>query len=190
MASMTAALGVRANGMQLGLLVAVNVFVGAMVGVERSVLPLVVQDQVAVAAWGGAAFVAIFGAAKAGANLSTHRLVQRLGRRNTLLLGWALALPVPLLLGVASSLTAVLAANVLLGVSQGLTWSMTLLMKVDLAGPLAPETHEATPRHSGDSSSPAVRSGMPRTRPPKDGRGRRTRWTSWVGKTTRCGRRC
>lgn len=135
MASITAALGVRANGLQLGLLVAVNVFVGAMVGVERSVLPLVVQDQVAVAAWGGAAMVAIFGAAKAGANLSTHGLVQRLGRRNTLLLGWALALPVPLLLGTASSLAAVLAANVLLGVSQGLTWSMTLLMKVDLAGP-------------------------------------------------------
>ncbi len=135
MAALTAALGVRANAVQLGLLVAINVFVGAMVGVERSVLPLVVQDQVAVAAWGGAALVAVFGAAKATANLSTHTLVQRLGRRNTLLLGWALALPVPVLLGTASSLDAVLAANVLLGASQGLTWSMTLLMKVDLAGP-------------------------------------------------------
>ncbi len=135
MTAITATLGVRVNGTQLGLLVAVNVFVGAMVGVERSVLPLVVRDPLAAGAWGGAALVAIFGAAKAGANLSTHTLVQRLGRRNTLLLGWALALPVPLLLGTASSLTGVLAANVLLGVSQGLTWSMTLLMKVDLAGP-------------------------------------------------------
>jgi MFS family permease len=112
----------------------VNVFVGAMVGVERSVLPLVASSEPAAAAWGGAMLVAIFGAAKACANLTTQTLVRRLGRRNTLVLGWLIALPVPLLLWGASSLGLVLVANGLLGISQGLTWSMTLLMKVDLAG--------------------------------------------------------
>lgn len=129
------ALGIRANGAQFALLVSVNLFVGAMVGVERSVLPLVASDELAAAAWGGAMLVAIFGAAKACANLATQTLVGRLGRRNTLVLGWLIALPVPVLLWGASSLTPVLLANALLGISQGLTWSMTLLMKVDLTGP-------------------------------------------------------
>jgi MFS family permease len=129
------ALGIRANSTQFTLLIAVNVFVGAMVGVERSVLPVVATTELAAAAWGGAMLVAIFGAAKACANLSTQTFVRRLGRRNTLVLGWLIALPVPLLLWGASSLVPVLAANALLGLSQGLTWSMTLLMKVDLAGP-------------------------------------------------------
>lgn len=128
------ALGIRANGSQFALLIAVNVFVGAMVGVERSVLPLVASSEPAAAAWGGAMLVAIFGAAKACANLTTQTLVRQLGRRNTLVLGWLIALPVPLLLWGASSLGPVLVANALLGISQGLTWSMTLLMKVDLAG--------------------------------------------------------
>lgn len=128
-------LGIRANSAQFALLIAVNVFVGAMVGVERSVLPVVATSELAAAAWGGAMLVAIFGAAKACANLSTQTLVRRLGRRNTLVLGWLIALPVPLLLWGASSLLPVLVANALLGISQGLTWSMTLLMKVDLAGP-------------------------------------------------------
>jgi MFS family permease len=128
------ALGIRANGSQFALLIAVNVFVGAMVGVERSVLPLVASSEPAAAAWGGAMLVAIFGAAKACANLTTQTLVRRLGRRNTLVLGWLIALPVPLLLWGASWLGPILVANALLGISQGLTWSMTLLMKVDLAG--------------------------------------------------------
>jgi MFS family permease len=102
--------------------------------VERSVLPLVASSEPAAAAWGGAMLVAIFGAAKACANLTTQTLVRRLGRRNTLVLGWLIALPVPLLLWGASWLGPILVANALLGISQGLTWSMTLLMKVDLAG--------------------------------------------------------
>jgi MFS family permease len=128
-------LGLRANAPQFALLVAVNALVGAMVGLERSVLPLVGRDDFGLrSSTAILAFVVAFGAAKAVTNLAAGDLAERLGRRRLLVAGWLLALPVPLLIGVAPSWWFVVAANVLLGVNQGLTWSMTVVMKIDLAG--------------------------------------------------------
>lgn len=129
-------LGLRANAGQFGLLVAVNALVGAMVGLERSVLPLVGEDDFGLRSTTAVlAFVAAFGAAKAVTNLAAGDLAERLGRKRLLVVGWVVALPVPLLVGLAPSWWYVVAANLLLGVNQGLTWSMTVLMKIDLVGP-------------------------------------------------------
>jgi MFS family permease len=131
------ALGLRANASQFWLLVALNALVGGMVGLERSVLPLVGEQDFGVDSKTAVlSFIAGFGAAKAVANLVAGRLADRHGRKRVLVAGWLLALPVPLLVGVAPSWSLVVAANLLLGASQGLAWSMTLLMKVDLAGPV------------------------------------------------------
>jgi MFS family permease len=128
-------LGLRANAPQFALLVGLNALVGAMVGLERSVLPLVGERDFGLESSSAVlSFIVGFGAAKALANLASGRLAERLGRRGTLLAGWALALPVPLILGLAPSWAFVVAANVLLGASQGLAWSMTVLMKIDLVG--------------------------------------------------------
>lgn len=135
MSSTAVTLGLGANRGQFALLLVVNAFVGAMVGVERSALPLVGRDDFGLAAGGVASFVAAFGASKAVANLFAGELAERVGRRRTLLLGWLLALPVPVLVAVAPSWTWVIVANGLLGVSQGLAWTMTVLMKLDLVGP-------------------------------------------------------
>jgi MFS family permease len=135
---MTAAvrLGLRANARQFVLLVGLNALVGAMVGLERSVLPLVGEHDFGLRSTSAIlAFVVAFGAAKALTNLAAGGLAERLGRKRLLVLGWLVALPVPLLIGVASSWWLVVAANVLLGVNQGLAWSMTVVMKIDLAGP-------------------------------------------------------
>lgn len=131
----TVELGLRQNWRQFTLLVIINAFVGGMVGMERSILP-----QLAEVAFGIAAktailsFIVAFGVAKALANLSTGVLAQRIGRKNLLLLGWALGLPVPFLLMFAPSWGWVVAANLLLGVHQGFAWSATVVMKIDLAG--------------------------------------------------------
>jgi MFS family permease len=128
-------LGLRANAPQFALLVGLNALVGAMVGLERSVLPLIGERDFGLESSSAVlSFIVGFGAAKALANLASGRLAERLGRRGTLLAGWALALPVPLILGLAPSWAFVVAANVLLGASQGLAWSMTVLMKIDLVG--------------------------------------------------------
>jgi MFS family permease len=128
-------LGLRANAPQFALLVGLNALVGAMVGLERSVLPLVGEREFGLESSSAVlSFIVGFGAAKALANLASGPLAERRGRRGTLLLGWALALPVPLILGLAPTWGFVVAANVLLGASQGLAWSMTVLMKVDLVG--------------------------------------------------------
>jgi MFS family permease len=130
-------LGLRENRAQFSLLVAVNAFVGAMVGLERSTLPLIgrhdfhVTSSVAVLS-----FIVAFGLAKALTNLGAGALAQRTGRRRLLIAGWVIALPVPLLIAVAPSWEWIVAANVLLGVNQGLAWSMTVVMKIDLVGPL------------------------------------------------------
>lgn len=129
------ALGLRANAPQFALLVVLNAFVGAMVGVERSALPIVGREAFGLAVVNVGAFVVAFGAAKAVANLAAGRVAERAGRRRTLLAGWALALPVPLVLWLAPAWEWIVAANLLLGVSQGLAWTMTVLMKMDLAGP-------------------------------------------------------
>jgi MFS family permease len=129
-------LGLRQNAAQFTLLVAVNALVGAMVGLERSTLPLIGADDFGLSSTVAVlSFIVAFGLAKSLTNLAAGALAERIGRRRLLIAGWVLALPVPLLIGVAPSWGWVVAANVFLGVNQGLTWSMTVLMKIDLVGP-------------------------------------------------------
>ena len=129
-------LGLRENLAQFALLVAVNAFVGAMVGLERSTLPLIGEQDFGLASSAAVlSFIVAFGLAKALTNLGAGRSRSALGRRRLLILGWLLALPVPLLIAVAPSWSWIVAANALLGVNQGLAWSMTVVMKIDLVGP-------------------------------------------------------
>src|SRR5919198_3388176 len=129
-------LGLRANAAQFSLLVGLNAFVGAMVGLERSVLPLVgAQDFHLASRTAILSFIVAFGVAKAFANLGAGALADRIGRKRLLVLGWLLALPVAPVVALAPSWWLVVAANFLLGANQGLAWSMTVLMKIDLAGP-------------------------------------------------------
>jgi MFS family permease len=130
------ALGLRANWRQFALLVAVNAFVGGMIGLERSILPVLADAEFGIASKTAAvSFIATFGFAKAVSNLFAGRLSERFTRRRVLIAGWLFALPVPFLLIWAPSWGWVIGANVLLGLNQGLAWSMTVNMKVDLAGP-------------------------------------------------------
>ncbi len=129
-------LGLRANARQFGLLVGLNALVGAMVGLERSVLPIVGERDFGLASRTAIlSFIVAFGVAKSLANLAAGGLADRVGRKRLLVLGWLLALPVPLLIGLAPNWGLIVAANVFLGASQGLAWSMTALMKIDLVGP-------------------------------------------------------
>jgi MFS family permease len=129
-------LGLRENAGQFALLVLINAFVGAMVGLERSILPAIAEQEFHLAARTAAlSFIAVFGLTKAIANYATGRGADRIGRRRLLIGGWLAALPVPLLLMWAPTWTWVLVANAFLGVSQGLTWSTTVIMKIDLVGP-------------------------------------------------------
>jgi len=129
-------LGLRVNARQFSLLVGLNALVGAMVGLERSVLPLVGKQDFGLRSNAAIlAFVVAFGLSKALTNLGAGDLAERLGRKRVLVVGWLVALPVPLLIGFASSWWYIVAANLLLGVNQGLAWSMTVVMKIDLAGP-------------------------------------------------------
>jgi MFS family permease len=134
--TMPVRLGLRANAGQFSLLVGLNALVGGMVGLERSVLPLVGKEDFGLTSSAAIlAFVVAFGAAKALTNLAAGELAERLGRKRLLVLGWLVALPVPVLIGLAPSWWFIVAANLLLGVNQGLAWSMTVVMKIDLAGP-------------------------------------------------------
>ena len=129
-------LGLRANARQFALLVGLNALVGGMVGLERSVLPLVGEHEFGL--WSSAAilsFVVAFGASKALTNLAAGDLAERVGRKRLLVIGWLVALPVPVLIGLATSWWFIVVANLLLGVNQGLAWSMTVVMKIDLVGP-------------------------------------------------------
>lgn len=129
-------LGLRANAAQFALLVGVNALVGAMVGLERSVLPLVGEAEFDIGSETLIlSFVVAFGLAKALANLAAGVLADRVGRKPLLVLGWLLSLPVPVLVGTAPSWWPIVAANLFLGASQGLAWSMTVNMKIDLVGP-------------------------------------------------------
>jgi MFS family permease len=129
-------LGLRENWAQFSLLVLVNAFVGGMVGLERTILPALAEEEFAVVAHAAIlSFIVAFGIAKAATNYLTGRLADAYGRKPVLVGGWLVALPVPLLLMWAPSWGWGIAANVLLGVSQGLTWSATVIMKIDLAGP-------------------------------------------------------
>jgi MFS family permease len=129
-------LGIGANLAQFSLLVVVNAFVGAMVGLERTILPAIAEHDFHLAARTAIlSFIVVFGVTKALTNYFAGRYSDSLGRKLVLVGGWLVAVPVPFLLMWAPSWNWVLAANVLLGVSQGLTWSTTVIMKIDLAGP-------------------------------------------------------
>ncbi len=129
-------LGLRANLGQFSLLVVVNAFVGAMIGMERSILPAIAEADFALAARTAIlSFIVVFGVSKALTNYLAGRLSDRYGRKTVLVGGWLVAIPVPFLLMWAPSWGWILFANGLLGVSQGLTWSTTVIMKIDLAGP-------------------------------------------------------
>ncbi|MFW5966128.1 MAG: MFS transporter [Persicimonas sp.] len=129
-------LGIRENLAQFSLLILVNAFVGAMVGMERSILPAIAEDEFEmVARTAILSFIAVFGLVKAATNYFAGRLGDRFGRKVVLIGGWVLALPVPFLLMWAPSWNWIVFANVLLGASQGLAWSTTVIMKIDLAGP-------------------------------------------------------
>ncbi len=132
----TARLGLKENLGQFSLLVLVNAFVGAMVGAERSVLPLLAEREFAIgSATAALSFLVAFGLTKSLANLLAGDLAHRVGRKRILVAGWLFGLPVPLVLLWAPSWGWIVAANVLLGVNQGLTWSTTVIMKIDLVGP-------------------------------------------------------
>jgi len=129
-------LGLRENWRQFALLVLINAFVGAMIGLERTILPLIAEaDFGLVSKTVVLSFLISFGLVKALANLFAGQLGDRYGRKPILLLGWLVGLPVPLLLIYAPSWGWVIFANVLLGINQGLCWSTTVIMKIDLVGP-------------------------------------------------------
>jgi len=130
------ALGIRQNLPQFLLLIIVNAFVGAMVGMERSILPAIAEEEFQLAARTAIlSFIIVFGITKAMTNYFAGRLSDVYGRKIVLVSGWLVAVPVPFLLMWAPSWNWMLFANLLLGVSQGLTWSTTVIMKIDLAGP-------------------------------------------------------
>jgi MFS family permease len=129
-------LGLRENAAQFALLIVVNAFVGAMAGLERSILPAIAEQEFALAARTAIlSFIVVFGVSKALTNYGAGRWSDRFGRKFILVLGWLVAAPVPFLLMWAPSWNWILFANALLGVSQGLTWSTTVIMKIDLVGP-------------------------------------------------------
>jgi MFS family permease len=131
-------LGLRENWRQFWLLVLVNGFVGAMVGLERTVLPLVAEQEFGMVARGAIlSFIVTFGFVKAATNFFAGRLGDLFGRKHVLVAGWIFGIPVPFLLMWAPSWSWIVFANVLLGINQGLAWSTTVIMKIDLVGPRA-----------------------------------------------------
>lgn len=130
------ALGLKENWRQFALLVLINAFVGGMVGIERTVVPLIGSEEFGIASRTlVVSFIISFGVIKACANLVSGQLADSFGRKRVLVIGWLLALPVPFMIIWAPSWGWVIAANVLLGLNQGFAWSMTVIMKVDLVGP-------------------------------------------------------
>ena len=129
-------LGLRANWRQFALLVLINAFVGGMVGIERTVVPLIGSEEFGISSTTLiVSFIVSFGVVKAFANLVSGHLADVWGRKRVLVLGWLIGLPVPFMIMWAPSWGWIIAANALLGVNQGLAWSMTVIMKVDLVGP-------------------------------------------------------
>jgi MFS family permease len=132
---MNTTLGLRANWKQFTLLVIANAFVGGMVGIERTVLPVLAELEFGIASHSAAlSFIMAFGISKALANYFTGRLAGRYGRKALLITGWVLALPVPYMLIYADAWAWIVAANILLGIHQGFAWSSTVVMKMDLVG--------------------------------------------------------
>jgi MFS family permease len=129
-------LGLRENWRQFALLVLINAFVGGMVGIERTVVPLIGSEEFDIASTTiVVSFIVSFGVIKALANLVSGQIADAWGRKHVLVLGWLTGLPVPFMIMWAPSWEWVVATNALLGINQGLAWSMTVLMKVDLVGP-------------------------------------------------------
>ncbi len=130
------ALGLRENWKQFALLVVINAFVGGMVGIERTVVPLIGSEEFGIASTTlVVSFIVSFGVIKAFANLVSGQLADKWGRKHVLILGWVFGLPVPFMIAWAPGWEWIIAANALLGINQGLAWSMTVIMKVDLVGP-------------------------------------------------------
>jgi MFS family permease len=128
-------LGLKENWKQFTLLVIINGFVGGMVGLERSILPQIAEKEFAIAAKTAIlSFIIVFGIVKAITNYYTGTLANRFGRRKLLIAGWIIGIPIPFILMFAPSWSWIIAANVLLGINQGLTWSSTVVMKIDLVG--------------------------------------------------------
>ena len=128
-------LGLKENWLQFSILVIVNAFVGGMVGLERTILPEFAESSFGIASRTAIlSFIVAFGITKAVSNYFTGKLANRIGRRNLLIIGWLFALPIPFILMHASSWNWIVFANILLGINQGLTWSSTVVMKIDLVG--------------------------------------------------------
>ncbi|TVR79016.1 MAG: MFS transporter [Chitinophagaceae bacterium] len=128
-------LGLRENWKQFTILVIINAFVGGMIGMERTIIPQFAELEFGIASKTAIlSFITAFGISKAIANYYTGRLANKFGRKNLLLYGWLIAIPVPFMLMYAPNWSFVIFANVLLGVSQGVTWSSTVVMKIDLVG--------------------------------------------------------
>ena len=130
-----AKIGLKENWKQFSILILVNAFVGGMVGLERSIFPQFASTKFGIVSTTAIlSFIVVFGVSKAIANYFTGRLSNRFGRKNLLIAGWVLALPIPFILIYADSWTWVVMSNILLGIHQGLTWSSTVVMKIDLVG--------------------------------------------------------
>lgn len=128
-------LGLKENINQFILLIIVNSFVGGMVGLERSILPQIAEAELHVAAKTSIlSFIIVFGIVKAITNYYTGALANKVGRKKLLVIGWLFALPIPFILMLANSWNWIIVANILLGINQGLTWSSTVVMKIDLVG--------------------------------------------------------
>lgn len=128
-------LGLKENLKQFILLIVVNAFVGGMIGLERSILPQIAEAEFHIAAKTAIlSFIVVFGVVKALTNYFTGALANRFGRKRLLIIGWFFALPVPFILMLSTNWNWIIAANILLGINQGLTWSSTVVMKIDLVG--------------------------------------------------------
>ncbi len=131
----TIKLGLKENWKQFTILVIINGFVGGMVGLERTILPQIAEQEFAIAAKTAIlSFIVVFGIVKAITNYYTGVLANKWGRKNLLILGWMFAIPVPFILMLAENWNWIIAANILLGINQGLAWSSTVVMKIDLVG--------------------------------------------------------
>ena len=135
MESRNISLGLKENWRQFTLLVIINAFVGGMVGLERSILPRIADVEFHIAAKTAIlSFIIVFGIVKAVTNYYTGTLANKFGRKQLLVAGWIFGIPIPFILMFAPSWSWIIAANVLLGINQGLTWSSTVVMKIDLVG--------------------------------------------------------
>ena len=128
-------LGLKENWKQFTLLLVVNAFVGGMVGLERTLIPKLAEEEFLIVATSAVlSFIIVFGVVKAVTNYFTGILANRVGRKNLLIIGWIIAIPIPFILIYSQNWNWIIFANVLLGINQGLTWSSTVVMKIDLVG--------------------------------------------------------